>query len=612
MHVLDWVESPTFLGDVRQLIASTGITIAEDAPFRPASRGDSRESTLVGAEDPFLSESEVRELRDWWLVHRRGAKLPTWDLALAGRSADNERAVVLFEAKAHRTELSVAGKEAPTRNTDDGKERSEANHQRIGEAIAEVSAALGISICRDRNYQFANRVAFAWKIASMGVPVALVYLGFIGDDQISPGNQFSDEAAWQAAFREHVADCFPPSMLEAAVATSRAPFWLLPRSLHVIRPSQPRERRRGLGASEPLHLIGPLCGRLAEVERRLRHAHDYLAERGASALQRAAGISARAGWGCSVKRERVTLPAEGKPSDIPRGVTSHSLAEIINQCATVERLLDVIAWAQTESSGLSSFDVQCCHPTTSSVTERENSEHDLVLIGPASEARFEVSDVASSEDGNQKERKDLMRLGVLGADGTPSLEAEPRKLGRCFLVVSDEFAGGICERWPAWRRAGSLSYFVIDLPTGSTKLLEILRGPAQPLDPGYSQTVFIATQPVNGWPESWGIITAYNPPGVARSLAENEAANAQLQSTLAEWTHFPVTGASPDLSHREPGYGVEAPLMRLLELGRRFDQAAIFWVKRGVVFLYPCQPTSPPVRIGKWHDRLRIESRCSS
>jgi hypothetical protein len=86
----------------------------------------------------------------------------------------------------------------------------------------------------------------------MGVPVALVYLGFIGDDQISPGNQFSDEAAWQAAFREHVADCFPPSMLEAAVATSRAPFWLLPRSLHVIRPSQPRERRRGLGASEPL------------------------------------------------------------------------------------------------------------------------------------------------------------------------------------------------------------------------------------------------------------------------------------------------------------------------------------------------------------------------
>jgi hypothetical protein len=35
-------------------------------------------------------------------------------------------------------------------------------------------------ISRDNRYQMSNRFAWSWKLASVGVPVVLVYLGFVG------------------------------------------------------------------------------------------------------------------------------------------------------------------------------------------------------------------------------------------------------------------------------------------------------------------------------------------------------------------------------------------------------------------------------------------------
>jgi hypothetical protein len=38
----------------------------------------------------------------------------------------------------------------------------------------------GWTLSRDSHYQLTNRFAWAWKLASMGVPVVLGYLGFQG------------------------------------------------------------------------------------------------------------------------------------------------------------------------------------------------------------------------------------------------------------------------------------------------------------------------------------------------------------------------------------------------------------------------------------------------
>src|SRR5258708_370248 len=94
------------------------------------------------------------------------------------RDMSGRQALILMEAKAHTAELSVAGKLHPIRQTSEQQHRSDANHSQIARAIAEANAALrcaipGVALDRDRGYQFANRIAFAWKLASLGVPVAL-------------------------------------------------------------------------------------------------------------------------------------------------------------------------------------------------------------------------------------------------------------------------------------------------------------------------------------------------------------------------------------------------------------------------------------------------------
>jgi hypothetical protein len=71
--------------------------------------------------------------------------------------------------------MGRSGKILRRRRTPEEKKRSAANHERIGMAISEATSILqavvpDVSLSRDYCYQFANRIAFAWKLASMGVP----------------------------------------------------------------------------------------------------------------------------------------------------------------------------------------------------------------------------------------------------------------------------------------------------------------------------------------------------------------------------------------------------------------------------------------------------------
>ena len=74
--------------------------------------------------------------------------------------------------------------------------------ENIGAALAEACdglAQLGIAtrISRDSHYQLSNRLAFTWKLATLGVPTVLVYLGFIGDEGIRDAGEglLEDEQA---------------------------------------------------------------------------------------------------------------------------------------------------------------------------------------------------------------------------------------------------------------------------------------------------------------------------------------------------------------------------------------------------------------------------------
>ena len=181
-------------------------------------------------------------LASWWLAHPAGANTPNWDIA-AWCEVEGRPGLILVEAKANVPELSSAGKPLPL----EASGKSQENHRRIGEAIEEAAAGLstkcpGICISRDRHYQLSNRLAFAWKLASLGIPSVLVYLGFTGDEGIRDvGEPFANDDHWQHTFRDYLQTVCPTSVLAALIDVGPASFWVLSRSRPIIEvsPSRP-------------------------------------------------------------------------------------------------------------------------------------------------------------------------------------------------------------------------------------------------------------------------------------------------------------------------------------------------------------------------------------
>ncbi len=123
------------------------------------------------------------ELQSWWLAVRgrgRGAKTPTWDIA-STCSIDGKPGLLLVEAKAHLQEI----------REEDKCGAATENRQRIGQSIDEANRNLASltgnpwSLSRDSHYQLANRFAWSWKLTSLGVPVVLVYLGFLNAEDMT-------------------------------------------------------------------------------------------------------------------------------------------------------------------------------------------------------------------------------------------------------------------------------------------------------------------------------------------------------------------------------------------------------------------------------------------
>jgi hypothetical protein len=241
-HVLDWTSRPAFCEELLQIVAPVDARISVGSMWMPRGYGATDEARLetFGA-DALPSSNAWPSLRAWWLTNERGANTPNWDIALSCE-VEGRPGLVLVEAKANVPELGVAGK----RLDDEASDASRDNHDRIGVAIEEVCAELRrisrtTCISRDSHYQLSNRVAFAWKLASLGLPTILVYLGFCGDDGIADaGEPFKDAAHWSEVFAAYAHPIVPKELFERRLDCGAAPVWLQVRSRQVTEASKPR------------------------------------------------------------------------------------------------------------------------------------------------------------------------------------------------------------------------------------------------------------------------------------------------------------------------------------------------------------------------------------
>jgi hypothetical protein len=120
--------------------------------------------------------------------------------------------LLLVEAKAHEHELTKEEAAKPLQETANGRR----NHERIGECIQQANLALTAATGRSwtlshrSHYQMSNRFAWAGKLAELGVPVILVYLGFLKADEMKPKDKpFANREEWEQLVRSHSATLFP-------------------------------------------------------------------------------------------------------------------------------------------------------------------------------------------------------------------------------------------------------------------------------------------------------------------------------------------------------------------------------------------------------------------
>lgn len=241
-HVLDWTERSTFLLELVELLKPCPIRVAEDTIFMPRGYSSPNEARLESFGPDWLPQGVAwSELQKWWLKHPAGATTPNWDIAV-GCTIGGKPGLVLVEAKANWSESKIDGKDLPQSASD----RSRENHEHIGRAIAEANAGwqridARVAITRDSHYQLANRLAFAWKLATVGVSVALVYLGFTGDRGIwDAGKPFKSTENWRRAFSEHCRNVVHLELFERQHTIGLSQVWLLVRDRPVLKSSPPK------------------------------------------------------------------------------------------------------------------------------------------------------------------------------------------------------------------------------------------------------------------------------------------------------------------------------------------------------------------------------------
>ena len=242
-HVLDWTARREFVVELLQMIAPVDACISRESTWMPRGYRSPDEARLESFGPEVLPEHRAwKILRDWWLAHERGANTPNWDIAV-GCDIAGSPGLVLVEAKANVPELGQGGKLVGS----DASASSQENHRRIGQAIDEACAALrrisdATAISRDSHYQLSNRLAFAWKLASLGIPTVLVYLGFIGDDGIRDvGQPFRDDSHWRRVFADYIRPVAPQELFERRLECGAAPAWFLVRSRPVLSTSPQRQ-----------------------------------------------------------------------------------------------------------------------------------------------------------------------------------------------------------------------------------------------------------------------------------------------------------------------------------------------------------------------------------
>jgi hypothetical protein len=196
---------------MNSLLAGVDASITSSDHYQPKGYADPAEWTIRRFCKAYCQDLfDFKAFDAWWVPDKY--RNPQWDL-LSTCTIKGRPGLLLVEAKANDSEVKVEGKSLAV----NASEQTRINHEIIGQCISEAASDLnkrfpggGINISRDSHYQLSNRIATAWKLASCGLPVILLYLGFTGDEGIrNVGEPFIDNDHWQRIMGKYMSGVLP-------------------------------------------------------------------------------------------------------------------------------------------------------------------------------------------------------------------------------------------------------------------------------------------------------------------------------------------------------------------------------------------------------------------
>jgi hypothetical protein len=227
-------------------LAGPSVTIDPDRHFwMPRGIAEPKEAKL-GEALSFLSDEHRKTVTGWWLAVRKHANTPNWDI-VSTATIDGNEGLVLVEAKAHTAEIKADGKSARRRlaeasSVGGGPDNFARNHEHIAGACREASDALdrvlpGWALSIESHYQLCNRFAWSWKIASLGVPVVLIYLGFLHAEEMrDQGLPLDSAEIWERLVRDHSQGIVPRSVWDHVISIQGTPVRAVIRSMEFDLP----------------------------------------------------------------------------------------------------------------------------------------------------------------------------------------------------------------------------------------------------------------------------------------------------------------------------------------------------------------------------------------
>jgi hypothetical protein len=209
-----------------RLIAPDGSVTASDR-WMPQGFESTDEAQLHNAPRLLDVHPHGEELKRWWLaVAGPTSTTPNWDIA-STCTIDGKHGLLLVEAKAHHRELKSGDRCGAT---------NQENREQIRQAVGEANDALnnvrpGWSLSPEPHYQLSNRFAWSWKLASLGFPVALVYLGFLRANEMR--DFLPDEQSWRDAVRDYARNIVPEGVWGGKLMIGDTPLYVFIRSMEM-------------------------------------------------------------------------------------------------------------------------------------------------------------------------------------------------------------------------------------------------------------------------------------------------------------------------------------------------------------------------------------------